>query len=85
MKPKKLYSLTKEHEARLPEWRDHWIANAMSTRKMDDMDQKITRDAIVGLYQAAGLEPPPPNRIIFVSSPFIAAFAAGFEIGRAHV
>ena len=73
-----IYSLRPEHEARFPEWSDKWIANAMSTRAMDDGEREIMRSAVAGLYQSAGLEPPPTERIVFVSSPFVGAFAAGF-------
>jgi hypothetical protein len=30
------------------------------------------------MYESAGLEPPPSDRIVFVPSPFVARFAAGF-------
>jgi hypothetical protein len=75
---KKKYTLLPEHKARFPEWRDKWIANAMSTKPMDDDDRAQTRAAIIGMYRSAGLEPPPESRIIFVPSPFVARFAAGF-------
>jgi hypothetical protein len=74
----KKYTLTDEHRARLPEWRDKWIANAMSTCAMDDTDRDAVRVAVKGLYEAAGLTPPPEHRIVFVSSPFVLRFAAGF-------
>ena len=72
----KKYKLTPEHEAKLPAWRDKWIANAMSTKPMDDEDRRITREAIIGLYKSAGLEP--PLNIVFVPSPFVLRFAGGF-------
>ena len=78
MAQKKLYTLLPEHEARFPEWRDRWIANAMSTKAMDDEARQIMRTAIAGLYRAANLEPPPERRIVFVPSPFVGTFAAGF-------
>src|SRR5690606_216845 len=74
----KLYSLTDEHRAQLEPWARRWIANAMSTKAMDDVDRAATRAAVRGLYEAAGLRPPPDHRIVFVPSPFVAAFAAGF-------
>jgi hypothetical protein len=74
----KKYSLRPEHEARFAEWRDKWIANAMSTRAMDADERATVRAAIAGMYEAAGLEPPPSDRIVFVPSPFVARFAAGF-------
>lgn len=35
----KKYKLTPEHEAQLRPWADKWIANAMSTKPMDDEDR----------------------------------------------
>lgn len=74
----KKYKLTKEHEAQLKPWADKWIANAMSTKPMDDHDRDQMRIAIKGLYEAADLAPPPDRRIVFVPSPFVATFAGGF-------
>jgi hypothetical protein len=45
---------------------------------MDDEDRRIMRSSIKGLYEAANLTPPDESRIVFVSSPFVARFAAGF-------
>ena len=75
---KKKYTLTEEHRALLPAWRDKWIANAMNTKPMTDYDREQTRIAIKGLYESAGLTPPPDERIVFVPSPFVARFAGGF-------
>jgi hypothetical protein len=72
------YTLTDEHRAQLKPWADKWVRNAMSTEPMTDEDRRIVREAITGLYVAADLEPPPLHRIVFVPSPFVAAFAAGF-------
>ena len=74
----KLYQLTDEHRAKIPMWRDKWIANAMSTAAMTEADREICRDAVERLYLAADLQPPPQHRIVFVPSPFVAHFAAGF-------
>jgi hypothetical protein len=74
----KKYELTPEHRAQLKPWADKWIANAMSTKAMDDEDRAAMRAAIKGLYEAANLEPPPPNRIVFVPSPLVGNIAAGF-------
>ena len=76
----KLYSLTDEHRARLPEWRDRWIANAMSTTPMTDDDRRACVDAVHGMYAAAKL--PPPKHVVFVESPFVLAFAGGFSAAR---
>ncbi|MCT2398494.1 DUF6745 domain-containing protein [Novosphingobium mangrovi (ex Huang et al. 2023)] len=78
-----LYSLTEEHRARLPEWRDRWIANAMSTEAMTEDDRQACREAVLGLYAAAKL--PAPKHIVFVPSPFVAAFAGGFAAARWHL
>jgi hypothetical protein len=74
----KLYALLPEHQERFDEWRDRWIANALSTKPMDEEELQIMREAIVGLYRSAELEPPPEHRIVFAPSPFVATFAAGF-------
>ena len=74
---KKLYSLTDEHRAQLKPWADKWIANAMSTAAMTDLDREICRDAVRRLYEAGGCVPPPVERIVFVSSPMVMRFAAG--------
>ena len=72
------YRLTDEHKSRLPEWRDRWIANAMSTKHVDAEERRICRDAVLRLYRAANLPPPPEHRIVFVPSPFVLAFGGGF-------
>ena len=78
MAPKKKYGLTPEHRAQMEPWRDKWIANAFSTKAMDDGDREAMRVAIRGLYKAANLVPPPPERMVFVPSPFVARFTGGF-------
>ena len=65
----------------LPAWRDKWIANAMSTAPMTDDDKARAREAVVGMYAAAGLAPP---RVVFVPSPFVGVFAAGFAAAIWH-
>ena len=81
MTTKKLYELTDEHRAQLKPWTDRWIANAMSTKPMDDEDRKQTRIAIEGTYEAAGKEKP---IVVFAPSPFVAAFATGFASAIWH-
>jgi hypothetical protein len=78
MRKKYSFSDYPEHKEQLAIWRDKWIANAMSTKPMDDYDKAQMRIAIKGLYESAGLTPPPEHRIVFVSSPFIARFAGGY-------
>ena len=75
---KKLYELTDEHRAQMQPWAQRWIANAMSTATMTEVDRDATRLAIRGLYEAANLQPPPTERVVFVPSPFVARFAGGF-------
>ncbi len=75
---KKKYVLTDEHRTQLKPWADKWIANAMSTKPMDENDREQMRIAVRGLYEAANLTPPPDHRIIFVPSPFVVRFAGGF-------
>ena len=84
MARKKLYELTPEHEAQLEPWRDRWIANAMSTAAMTEDDREACRVAVEGLYRAAGRTPPPRERIVFVSSPFVMSFAGGFAAAIWH-
>ena len=85
-KKKKLYSFDDhpKHRARLAEWRDRWIANAMSTKPMDYADRDEMMKAVRGLYEAAGLRPPPDHRIVFVPSPLVALFAGGFAAWDWH-
>jgi hypothetical protein len=77
-KRRKLYRLTPEHREQLKPWAERWIANAMSTTAMTDLDRKACREAVKGLYRAANLDPPPDRRIVFVGSPFVMRFASGF-------
>ena len=76
------YKLKPEHEARFAEWRDKWIANAMSTEPMTENDREICRAAVIGMYSAAKL--PAPKHIVFVPSPFVLAFAGGFSAAIWH-
>src|SRR5215467_2577623 len=79
----KKYSLTDEHRAQLEPWAEKWIANAMSTKPMDDNDRTICIDAVRRMYAAAGLDP--PLNIVFVPSPFVLRFAAGFATAIWHL
>ena len=78
----KKYTLTPEHKARFPEWRDWWIANAFSCEAMTDTDRWMVGNAIASMYDAAKL---PPPRVSFVASPFVAAVAAGVAAAVWHV
>ena len=71
----KLYTLTEEHRAQLIPWAQRWIANAKSTAPMSAEEKTGCIDAVRRLYAAAHF---PPPRVIFVSSPFVMRFAAGF-------
>lgn len=78
------YNLTEEHRSQLKPWADKWIANAMSTKPMDDHDKEEMRKAVRGLYSAANLTPPPDHRMVFVSSPIVLRFAGGFAAAIWH-
>lgn len=68
---KRIDSLTDIQRAKMPEWRDKWIATGLKTGAMD-LD---TFKRGVGLaYQSAKLDQ--PKRIIVVTSPLALAFAA---------
>jgi hypothetical protein len=67
------YKLTDKHRAQLKPWADKWIANALSTKPMDDEDRAKMREAIAGLYAAANLAAP---RVIFCPSPIVGAIAS---------
>lgn len=71
-----------EHEAQLVPWRDKWIANAFRTGLLTPEERERVTVAIRGLYTAAGLKEP---RVIFVPSPFVASFAAGFAAALWHL
>lgn len=79
------YSLTPEHREQMKPWAEKWIANAMSTKPMDEEDRRIMRQSIKGLYESAGLTPPPEHRIVFVPSPFVLRFAGGFAAAIWHL
>jgi len=76
------YTLTDEHRAQLPAWRDKWITNAMSTVPMTDADREHCARAVHGMYEAANL--PPPKAVVFVPSPFVMTFAGGFAAAIWH-
>ena len=63
-----------EHEARLVEWRDKWIATALRTEPQTDEDRERCRIAMRGMYGAAKLAP--PQREVFCAGPISGAIAA---------
>ncbi len=69
--PKKITKLTAEQEARMPEWRDRWIAHGLSTERADW--GRFER-GIRAAYRFAKLEQ--PMTIVRVPSPLVLAFAA---------
>ena len=77
----KKYSLTKNHKKEIREWVKRWIANAMSTRPIEEDEKPIIREHVKNLYKSSKLSPPPDYRIVFVPSPFIGKFVAGFASG----
>ena len=70
------YTLTDEHRAQLKPWADKWIANALSTKPMDDADRAAMCAALRGQYEASGI--PWHGRVVFVASPLSARFVSGF-------
>jgi len=76
MADEKLYELTDEHRAQLKPWAEKWIANALSTKPMDDEDRAEMDKAVEGLYQAADLEP--PANIVYSPGPVTSACASCF-------
>lgn len=69
--PKRIDKLTAEQEARMPAWRDKWIAIGLSTERADRAKFEA---AALRCYKAAKL--PAPKHIVWVSSPLIMALAA---------
>jgi hypothetical protein len=63
-----------EHKALLPEWTAKSIAAVLNCTPMDNAERKRMRVAAAGLYQAAKL--PPPEAVVFVSSPLAGAVVA---------
>ncbi len=64
-------ALTAEQTARMPEWRDKWIAIGLSTERAD---RARFEAAIPTCYAAAQLSP--PKRVVWVTSPIVMALAA---------
>lgn len=75
------YVLTEEHRQQMKPWADKWIANALSCETIGPAEQDVVRKAVVGLYGAAKLEPPAPDRIAFVPSPIVGATASCIAAG----
>lgn len=69
--PQRIDSLTEEQRARMPEWRDRWIAIGLRTGVSN---RERFEAAIPVCYRAAGLEP--PTRIVWTTSPLALALAA---------
>lgn len=74
--------LTPTQAAHIVPWTQRWIANAMRTAPLVARDRARLRRTLRGLYRAAALEPPPPDRIIIVPSPFAVAFAGRLAAAR---
>ncbi|MGA0069526.1 MAG: DUF6745 domain-containing protein, partial [Miltoncostaeaceae bacterium] len=74
----KKYKLTEEHRARLPEFAEYGIRLALRTDPQTEEERERARQAVQDMYRVAGLTPPPRERIVFVPSPLVGRFAAGF-------
>ena len=68
------HHLTPRSRAHLAEWRDMWIARAMSTEPMSPEECAIATDAVRGLYGAANL---PAPTVVMAGGPISATIAAG--------
>ncbi len=79
------YKMTEAVRARLEPWHREWLPKATNCDAMTDDDRAIMRRAVSELYRAAGLTPPPPERIVFVRSPLVAALAGGFSAAIWHL
>lgn len=66
------------HKKETETYINKWVKNTLSTQAMTEDDKEICRTEIEKLYKNIGLVPPPRNRIVFVSSPFVGAVASGF-------
>ena len=71
------YELTERHRNELKPWAERWIANAMSTKQMDDEEKEITKKAILGIYAAAKL----PATIISISTAPASNRVSGANVG----
>lgn len=70
------YTLKDEHKAFFKPIVDKWIKNAFRTKPMTEEDREKCREAILKMYALAKLKP--PKNIVFVPSPFVLRFAAGY-------
>src|SRR5580658_7710377 len=68
---KRVDSLTEDQKARFPEWVKRWTDIGLRT---GPADRPAFERHVARCYQAAGLDP--PKRVVWVSSPFVLAFAA---------
>ena len=64
-----------EHKARLAEHHERWLRVSLDCTPIDDENRAACVDAVIEMYRLAGLGAP---RVVFVPSPFVAAFSAGF-------
>ena len=71
----KIEKLTKEQEARIPEFREKWLMYGLSTAPTD---RELAEEGIREAYQAAGL--PAPKYIYWGSSPFATVLTRSWVI-----
>ena len=79
---KRVDVLTKEQAARMPEWRDKWIASGLSTEPMGPEDKAAVEASIRYMYRKANY--PEPKVVCFLPSPFALRLAFGIAGGAIY-
>jgi hypothetical protein len=72
---KKLYTLTNEHKAKIPEHNEKWKKITLDTKRLSLEDKQLCIDSVNKIYELAKLEK--PKTIMFVSSPLVLVFVGG--------
>ena len=80
----KKYSFTDhpEHEAKLADHHEKWLRVPLDCTPMTDDDRAACAHAVREMYALAKI--PGSPRVVFVASPFVAQFAAGFAAAIWH-
>lgn len=79
----KKYTLTDEHRAQLKPWSERWTKNALRTDPMTGAERAQCREAVNRLYRS--IDKPEPKAIVFVPSPVVLRFAAGYTAAILHL